>query len=216
MTLLYLKFLCFVICFHHFGMHTTHFLSAFIQIHESIVSACDILYFQGYNSKKEFIGTQGPLPSTVKDFWRMIWEQNVQTLVIMLFVHNLYIFDFVQLENGNKHKIRHFHFTAWPDHGVPESTNLLIYNKSHLTENSPFISHCSAGVGRTGTLITIMSIMCIFVFVCCLCVCVCVCVCVCACVRVCVCVCVRVCVCVCVRVARATLNGLSNLDQKGF
>ena len=38
---------------------------------------------QGYNSRKEFIAAQGPLPVTVNEFWRMIWEKNVQTLVML-------------------------------------------------------------------------------------------------------------------------------------
>lgn len=42
-----------------------------------------LFIWQGYNSKKEFIAAQGPLPGTVKDFWRMIWEKNVQSLVML-------------------------------------------------------------------------------------------------------------------------------------
>ncbi|CDQ62511.1 unnamed protein product [Oncorhynchus mykiss] len=40
-------------------------------------------YIPGYNSRKEFIAAQGPLPGTVNEFWRMIWEKNVQTLVML-------------------------------------------------------------------------------------------------------------------------------------
>ena len=39
--------------------------------------------FQGYSSKREYIATQGPLPSTKDDFWRMIWEYNCQAIVML-------------------------------------------------------------------------------------------------------------------------------------
>ncbi len=38
---------------------------------------------QGHNSEKEFIACQGPLRSTVNDFFRMIIEQNVRIIVML-------------------------------------------------------------------------------------------------------------------------------------
>ncbi|XP_039516167.1 receptor-type tyrosine-protein phosphatase beta-like [Pimephales promelas] len=40
-------------------------------------------YIPGYNFKWEYIATQGPLPGTKDDFWRMVWEQNVHSLVMV-------------------------------------------------------------------------------------------------------------------------------------
>ncbi|XP_052788638.1 tyrosine-protein phosphatase 10D-like [Mya arenaria] len=40
-------------------------------------------YLPGYHSPREYIGCQGPLPATIDDHWRMIWEQNV-TIIVML------------------------------------------------------------------------------------------------------------------------------------
>ena len=38
---------------------------------------------QGYNSPREFIACQGPLPGTEEDMWRMIWEQKVHNIVMV-------------------------------------------------------------------------------------------------------------------------------------
>uniref|UniRef100_A0A9I3W236 protein-tyrosine-phosphatase n=1 Tax=Biomphalaria glabrata TaxID=6526 RepID=A0A9I3W236_BIOGL len=40
-------------------------------------------YIPGYNSVREYIATQGPMHSTVPDFWRMVWEQKCRVIVML-------------------------------------------------------------------------------------------------------------------------------------
>ncbi|XP_048473645.1 receptor-type tyrosine-protein phosphatase H-like isoform X2 [Rhincodon typus] len=154
-------------------------------------------YMPGYRSDKEFIAAQGPLSSTLEDFWQMIWEQKTGVIVMLTncmeggrvkcerywpldytpctygniavtvssetILSDWTIRDFSIKQTGSSEirSVSHFHFTAWPDHGVPKTTEELIaFHKvlrDHLNrKNQGFpIVHCSAGVGRTGTLIAL-------------------------------------------------------------
>ncbi|CAL8309799.1 unnamed protein product [Lota lota] len=40
-------------------------------------------YIDGYRKQNAYIATQGPLPETFGDFWRMVWEQRAATVVMM-------------------------------------------------------------------------------------------------------------------------------------
>lgn len=71
-----------------------------------------------------------------------------------------------------KRTIYHFHFTAWPDHGVPSEPgrvlNILLDVNYRLQQimtgpdpppQAVVCVHCSAGIGRTGTFIVIDMIL---------------------------------------------------------
>lgn len=62
----------------------------------------------------------------------------------------------LQQPNKPPHKFLQVQYTGWPDHGVPQSvasfeTLISIVKASSTTV--PIVVHCSAGIGRTGTLI---------------------------------------------------------------
>jgi protein tyrosine phosphatase len=68
------------------------------------------------------------------------------------------------VHSGETRQVKHFHFTAWPDHGVPNRTAPIIEFRRKVrshddTHPGPIIVHCSAGVGRTGAFIAIDSLL---------------------------------------------------------
>lgn len=38
---------------------------------------------KGNNYRREYIATQGPLPGTKDEFWRMVWEHGVHNVVMV-------------------------------------------------------------------------------------------------------------------------------------
>ena len=41
------------------------------------------IFLQSYTTPRAFIATQGPLPTTISDFWSMIWEYSVSSVVML-------------------------------------------------------------------------------------------------------------------------------------
>ncbi|KAL1778074.1 tyrosine-protein phosphatase non-receptor type 2 isoform X1 [Sigmodon hispidus] len=76
-------------------------------------------------------------------------------------VKSYYTVHLLQLENinsGETRTISHFHYTTWPDFGVPESPasflNFLFKVResgSLNPDHGPAVIHSSAGIGRSGT-----------------------------------------------------------------
>ncbi|XP_062610260.1 platelet endothelial aggregation receptor 1-like [Saccostrea cucullata] len=53
-----------------------------------------------------------------------------------------------------------FHYTQWPDHGVPDPLSLVVFHRHVMKMSAIYYAeyslvHCSAGVGRTGTYIAL-------------------------------------------------------------
>uniref|UniRef100_A0A914XXL0 Uncharacterized protein n=1 Tax=Panagrolaimus superbus TaxID=310955 RepID=A0A914XXL0_9BILA len=145
---------------------------------------------------KQIICTQAPIPATIVDFWRMVWQEKAYVILMLCCV----------MENGKKkceqywpekpgetmnvagltitndrvdiykpdlqytkiiitgpgsdgtrrrHVLNHVLWDGWPDKGVPLSTTGALRLIFRTQTMNPAIVHCSAGVGRTGTIVAL-------------------------------------------------------------
>ncbi|BFZ23975.1 hypothetical protein BsWGS_27013 [Bradybaena similaris] len=168
--------------------------------------------------KRKYIATQGPLPGTMLDFYRMIWQEGSRVIINLARItergktqiniywpteeensEKLFVFEGPADSSGRKEfisqyrvklisetgdktyirremllskedkdgkpveeprKIYQFHYMIWPDYNVPDDPGSMIdflERINNLLESlpspGPVVVHCSAGIGRTGTLI---------------------------------------------------------------
>ncbi|RWS26320.1 tyrosine phosphatase-like protein, partial [Leptotrombidium deliense] len=143
-----------------------------------------------------YIASQGPLPNTVVDYWRMIWETEVSVIVmacnetesgkykcecywpensdqeqqygnitvrIVKWRHvcpDFLVRTFKITCDSKSRRVCQFHYTTWPDHGVPSTVHPILelvrlMRDCESRETRPILVHCSAGCGRTGTICSI-------------------------------------------------------------
>uniref|UniRef100_H3CWB7 protein-tyrosine-phosphatase n=1 Tax=Tetraodon nigroviridis TaxID=99883 RepID=H3CWB7_TETNG len=151
-------------------------------------------YIDGYHRSNHFIATQGPMEETLYDFWRMVWQENCFSIVMItklvevgrvkcckywpddsemygdikitllktetLAEYTVRTFALERRGYSTKHEVRQFHFTSWPEHGVPyHATGLLAFIRrvkaSTPPDAGPVVVHCSVGAGRTGCYIVL-------------------------------------------------------------
>ncbi|XP_044257494.1 tyrosine-protein phosphatase 69D isoform X1 [Tribolium madens] len=157
-------------------------------------------FVMGYKERKKFICAQGPMDTTVNEFWRMIWEQHLE-LILMLtnleeysktkcakywpdkcdgdkcfgditvtHVQETRYSDYIVRElriarnapgkDKEERQITQYHYLVWKDFMAPEHPNGIIkfikrVNEAYSIEKGCILIHCSAGVGRTGTLVAL-------------------------------------------------------------
>lgn len=162
------------------------------------------------DGNKRYIATQGPLATTVNDFWWMVWQENSKVIVmttkeqergknkcvrywpdkdvdqeppgvrtfgsirVETLIEKLCVdFNLRELRVSNltdtasePRVLYQYHFTAWPDHGVPSDPGCVLnflqevnLKQEQVQPAGPIVVHCSAGIGRTGTFIVIDQII---------------------------------------------------------
>ncbi|XP_060555804.1 tyrosine-protein phosphatase non-receptor type 4-like isoform X1 [Ruditapes philippinarum] len=75
-------------------------------------------------------------------------------------------FNLTHVESAEERHISHMQYIAWPDHGVPDDPADFLDFVQKVRQKrvglvEPSIVHCSAGIGRTGVLITMETAMCL-------------------------------------------------------
>uniref|UniRef100_A0A8C9TV55 protein-tyrosine-phosphatase n=1 Tax=Scleropages formosus TaxID=113540 RepID=A0A8C9TV55_SCLFO len=151
-------------------------------------------YIDGYHRSNHFIATYGPKQDMVYDFWRMVWQENSYSIIMLtklveagrvkchkywpedndvygdmkitllktetLAEYAVRTFSMERRGYSAKHEVKQFHFTSWPEHGVPHhATGLLAFLRRVKActppDTGPLVVHCSSGAGRTGCYIVL-------------------------------------------------------------
>lgn len=147
-----------------------------------------------------YIATEAPMSNSFDTFWKMIWEKNVQVIVMLTKIFegrkvkascywptegysdqygdilvsldsvteddNIITRNITITKDKESKKLTHIQYTGWPDFGVPTDISTfvklvnIIYEFEKKIDDTPGFSivvHCSAGIGRCGTLLAILA-----------------------------------------------------------
>ncbi|XP_066297896.1 receptor-type tyrosine-protein phosphatase S-like [Branchiostoma lanceolatum] len=95
-------------------------------------------------------------PDSGEEVYGQITVTLADTIPMVYYVTRVFL---VSKKDEKQRKITQFQFLGWPDFGAPRNpAELLKFHQKVMTSitsrDRPIVVHCSAGVGRTGTFIT--------------------------------------------------------------
>ena len=141
-------------------------------------------YVDSYMKPQAYIATQAPMQAHLDDFWHMIWQEDVRTIIMLVNIiegdkvktahywpsrdtSEIQRYGDVEVRAEDEHieryyttrsftvyekfeeerEVRQFHFTAWPDRGVPETAQALLrfretVRRWQTDKPGPMIVHC--------------------------------------------------------------------------
>ncbi|XP_038066650.1 receptor-type tyrosine-protein phosphatase delta-like [Patiria miniata] len=101
-------------------------------------------------------------PEGTADYGELFVRKTDQTKHANFIVRTFHVSKSSEPE-GEYRELTQFHYTTWPDMKPPESSPLLQFvrrvRETDTSQHGPIVVHCSAGVGRTGTFITVDSML---------------------------------------------------------
>ncbi|KAK6732412.1 hypothetical protein RB195_016661 [Necator americanus] len=104
-------------------------------------------YFPMEPGEPLFFGENVSVQLKKQEFFPFPFETKVKVMVRELEV---------KVPDQPAHTCMHYHWMDWPDRGVPEADLAPISLLARLKEcTTPIIVHCSAGIGRTGSIVLI-------------------------------------------------------------
>ncbi|XP_051813369.1 tyrosine-protein phosphatase non-receptor type 3 isoform X3 [Acanthochromis polyacanthus] len=96
-----------------------------------------------------------PHPPEVKDYGPMRVKCHSEECNLAYVTRQ---FTLTHTQLGEERAVTHLQYVAWPDHGVPDDPSDFLLFVGSVRErrrgDEPLMVHCSAGIGRTGVLIT--------------------------------------------------------------
>ncbi|WKX90115.1 hypothetical protein Q1695_009171 [Nippostrongylus brasiliensis] len=166
---------------------------------EFLVTECGVEYIHANRVRypllrNEFIITQGPLARTVPEFWRMIWQEKVESIIMLCKTvedgrrkcseyfsstinlptsyadgklttilrswnrENDLVVSTIEFKYlSYSRTVIHYHWTGWPDFHAPTDNAATMFSILRRVRGSktPVVVHCSAGVGRSGTMVAL-------------------------------------------------------------
>ncbi|KAJ7421764.1 receptor-type tyrosine-protein phosphatase V-like protein [Pitangus sulphuratus] len=110
----------------------------------------------GYSPSRDYLAVQGPDKLTMEDFWTLVWEQDVHTILTLLLWQ-----DKGEEKKAKERQVQRFLYTLWSSKKQPDAQSLVELLTTvrrclpHRRRTSPLLLHCSGDMSQMGTLISL-------------------------------------------------------------